>query len=206
MDNRGLAAECYRQALRYDVFCFEAFDSIIKYHMLSAVEEHELINSLPIQDQCSTDEGDILRLLYESKLKKYHTPTVPKQNESKILHKGLDIMQIPSPQINSPIPIIITTPTSMCTPNVARNNDRNLIKNNKQMQMDADIESALLMRLKDSLDLHVAQAERFYYNCDYQQCITLTESILKKDPYHNDCLPIHISCQVELNYSNSKLN
>lgn len=38
MENRGLAADCYRQALRYDVYCFEAFDLLIKYQMLSAAE------------------------------------------------------------------------------------------------------------------------------------------------------------------------
>lgn len=63
----------------------------------------------------------------------------------------------------------------------------------------------LMMRLRDSLDMHVAEAERLYYNCDYQQCSQLTEAILKQDPYHTSCLPIHISCQVELKQSNSKL-
>ena len=29
--------------------------------------------------------------------------------------------------------------------------------------------------------------------------------VLKKDPYHTECLPIHISCLVELKESNSKL-
>lgn len=38
MDNRGPAAECYKQALQFDVYCFEAFDSLIKYQMLTAAE------------------------------------------------------------------------------------------------------------------------------------------------------------------------
>lgn len=38
MDNRGLAADCYKQALHLDVYCFEAFDSLIKYQMLTALE------------------------------------------------------------------------------------------------------------------------------------------------------------------------
>ena len=38
MDNRGPAAECYKQALQYDVYCYEAFDSLIKYQMLTASE------------------------------------------------------------------------------------------------------------------------------------------------------------------------
>lgn len=38
MDNRGLAADCYKHALQLDVYCFEAFDSLIKYQMLTAAE------------------------------------------------------------------------------------------------------------------------------------------------------------------------
>lgn len=38
MDNRGLAAECYKQALHLDVHCFEAFDCLIKYQMFTAAE------------------------------------------------------------------------------------------------------------------------------------------------------------------------
>lgn len=61
-----------------------------------------------------------------------------------------------------------------------------------------------LARLQNSLDLIVAEAERIYYNCDYQKCAALTEKVLSEDPYHHDCLPIHIACQVELKQSNSK--
>lgn len=66
------------------------------------------------------------------------------------------------------------------------------------------VDSVIVAKLKNSLDLQVAEAERLYYNCDYQRCSLLTEAILKKDPYHDACLPIHISCQVELKQSNSK--
>lgn len=38
MDNRGLASECYKQALQCDVHCFEAFDALIQHHMLTATE------------------------------------------------------------------------------------------------------------------------------------------------------------------------
>ena len=38
MDNRGLAAECFREALREDVYCFEAFESLVAHHMLTAQE------------------------------------------------------------------------------------------------------------------------------------------------------------------------
>lgn len=38
MDNRNLAVDCFREALRQDVYCFEAFDMMVHHHMLSAQE------------------------------------------------------------------------------------------------------------------------------------------------------------------------
>ncbi|KAJ8962121.1 hypothetical protein NQ318_018078 [Aromia moschata] len=141
MDNRGLASDCYKQALHTDVYCFEAFDSLIKYQMLTAAEvlEEELLNSLPVSEQCSSEEAEILITLYESKLKKYHTPTISRPHESKILfgntpnvtnNKLLNIMHLtPEPIQSLPTtPLTLVTPPSISTPNVARNNDKNLLK------------------------------------------------------------------------------
>lgn len=36
MDNQNLAAECFREALRLDVFSYEAFSSLIGHHLLTA--------------------------------------------------------------------------------------------------------------------------------------------------------------------------
>jgi len=38
MDNRTLAMECYREAVRQDVYCYEGFDLLVNHHMLSALE------------------------------------------------------------------------------------------------------------------------------------------------------------------------
>lgn len=74
-----------------------------------------------------------------------------------------------------------------------------------QEAMNVDvIDTQVAQRLNDSLDMAVCRAEKLYYNCNYVECNKLTESILKEDPYHNGCLPIHISCQVELKHSTSK--
>ncbi|KAK3888761.1 hypothetical protein Pcinc_007234 [Petrolisthes cinctipes] len=60
-----------------------------------------------------------------------------------------------------------------------------------------------LPTLASNADFITAQAEKLYYNCNYAQCYRLTQEVLKKDPYHTDCLPIHISCLVELKQSNT---
>lgn len=70
MDNRNLAAECFREALRLDVHCYEAFNHLVNNNMMSAQEERELLDSLPISKQCPEEEIELVRFLYENKLKK----------------------------------------------------------------------------------------------------------------------------------------
>ncbi|KAK6622538.1 hypothetical protein RUM44_002350 [Polyplax serrata] len=60
----------------------------------------------------------------------------------------------------------------------------------------------LLLKLEGNLDLMVAEAERHYYNCNYTMCWKITQEVMAKDPYHVACLPIYISCLVELKNSN----
>ncbi|XP_077273220.1 cell division cycle protein 16 [Temnothorax americanus] len=150
MDNRAVATECYKQALQCDVYSYEAFEALVQNQMLSASEERELLESLPFTEQCTKGEAELLRLLYDSKLKKYQEP-------------------------NTKQSLITCSVMGICV---------------------AD-------RLADNLDMEVAKAERLYYNCDYHQCFSLTEKILKKDPYHNSCLPVHIACLVELKKTNA---
>ena len=56
----------------------------------------------------------------------------------------------------------------------------------------------------ENIDLQVAKAERHFYNCDYIQCHRITNAVIKEHTFHDDCLPIHISCLVELQKSNGK--
>lgn len=147
------------------------------------------MKSLPISEQCTEIDAEILKMLYECKRKKYHKTLLPqKQINNKII--SCNIIKNSTPQ-STDLKLGTSTPAS--------------ISITKDEEMSAEyIESNIaLARLQDSLDLAIAEAERLYYNCDYQQCHVLTELILKQDPYHFDCLPIHISCEVELKLSNS---
>ncbi|XP_039276969.1 cell division cycle protein 16 homolog [Nilaparvata lugens] len=136
-DKRGLACDCYKQALHEDVHCYNAFEALVKHQMLSASEEKELLDSLP-----RGEDDKIVTYIYESLLNKYQA--VPEAPPASTLHQCLE----------------------------------------------------------DNLDMTVAKAERFFYACSYKQCIRITEEVLKKDPYHTSCLPIHISCLVELKKTN----
>ena len=51
-------------------------------------------------------------------------------------------------------------------------------------------------------DVVVQQAESAFYNCDFGGSLRLTSGVLKEDPYHTECLPVHVSCLVQTNNSN----
>ncbi|XP_055956001.1 cell division cycle protein 16 homolog [Patella vulgata] len=74
MDNRSLAIECYQEALLHDVYCYEALDLLVNHHMLTAEEEIELMESLPFTVQCPEEEIELVKFLYEDRLKKYNGP------------------------------------------------------------------------------------------------------------------------------------
>ena len=46
MDNRTQATECFKDALKEDPFCHEAFHAITKHQMLKSDEEVDLLNRL----------------------------------------------------------------------------------------------------------------------------------------------------------------
>ncbi|CAG2182648.1 unnamed protein product, partial [Oppiella nova] len=80
LDNRMIAINCFKEALKYDVFCYEAFYSLTQHQMLTRSEEEEIITSLDFTSQCTKDETNFVKFLYESQLKKYDKPgdiTVP---------------------------------------------------------------------------------------------------------------------------------
>lgn len=75
MDNRPLATSNYKEALKLDVYCFEAFDLLTAHHMLTAQEEKDFLDSLPLSQHCNEEEVELLQFLFEHKLKKYNKPS-----------------------------------------------------------------------------------------------------------------------------------
>ncbi|RWS15248.1 cell division cycle protein 16-like isoform X1 [Dinothrombium tinctorium] len=160
MDNRGAAVTCFKEALKWNIHCYEAFHSLVQHQMLTIQEEEELISSLNFDAHCSSEEAKFTKFLYQSQLKKYAKPS--------------DFV-IPDDYLNS---------------------------------------------LQTNVDVQTAMAERCYYNCDYHQCYKFTSQyvfilnafarnddilklrVLEKDIYHTECLPIHLSCLMELKKTN----
>ncbi|KAF3829993.1 hypothetical protein GH733_001418 [Mirounga leonina] len=68
LDNRALATYTYKDILKLHAYCFEAFDLLMSHYMLTAQEENELPESLPLSMLC-TEEQELLCFLFENKFK-----------------------------------------------------------------------------------------------------------------------------------------
>ena len=58
LDNRALASEAFKEALRVDAYCLEAFRALITHEILTADEEKELLTTIPIAAQSDSPGGD----------------------------------------------------------------------------------------------------------------------------------------------------
>lgn len=76
-DNRQMAEACFKTALHYDIFCFEAFTSLTRHHMLTIEEETELLKMLNIETTFEGDNetGQFVKFFYSLQGKKYHKPS-----------------------------------------------------------------------------------------------------------------------------------
>ncbi|KAI1280486.1 Cell division cycle protein 16 -like protein [Halotydeus destructor] len=142
LDNRTSAIESFKEALKYDIYCYEAFQALTQHQMLTMQEEEDLLEQLSSDETCAPDSC-YLRYMYESLLKKYAKPG-----------------ELPEANVNNEY-------------------------------------------LENNVDVLTAQAERCYYNCDYHQCYKITSEVLSRDLYHSQCLPIHLSCLMELKKTNA---
>lgn len=94
-DNRQMAQACFKEALVHDIYCFEAFTSLTRHHMLTIEEETALLNDLNIDATFANDRemGQFVKLFYSLQGKKYHKPTVsviPRQLE--YLSTNVDVL------------------------------------------------------------------------------------------------------------------
>ncbi|KAK9447847.1 uncharacterized protein V1518DRAFT_420601 [Limtongia smithiae] len=67
-NNFEKAKDCFKEALTVDVKCYEAFNELISNNLLTPHEEFEFINALDFQE---TKDGELIKLLYTTKLNKY---------------------------------------------------------------------------------------------------------------------------------------
>jgi len=76
------AKECYKDAVRIDVQCFEAFEQLMKNCLMSPDEEWEFLESLDFDAISITDDtsssqeaAEFTKMLYTTRLSKYKNPS-----------------------------------------------------------------------------------------------------------------------------------
>ncbi|KAJ5177215.1 uncharacterized protein N7482_003092 [Penicillium canariense] len=76
------ARDCYKDAVRIDVQCFEAFDQLMKNSLMSPTEELEFLESLDFDSVSSPDPAitqeaaHFTKMLYTTRLSKYSAPSL----------------------------------------------------------------------------------------------------------------------------------
>ncbi|KOS19654.1 Anaphase-promoting complex subunit cut9 [Escovopsis weberi] len=75
------AKDCYKDAVRIDVQCFEAFQQLMRNSLLSPDEEWQFLESLnfdsihiPGDPSASAEAADFTKMLYTTRLSKYRNP------------------------------------------------------------------------------------------------------------------------------------
>ncbi|ORX75331.1 TPR-like protein, partial [Anaeromyces robustus] len=136
------AKESLKEALFIDVNCYEAFNLLISNYMLTNEEEWELIQSLKYND---TVEGELVKLLFISKIKKY---------------KHLDAINL------------------------------------ALERLDKDF------YLGNNSDILLSQANKYYTQCKFKECLEMTLKILEIDKFNMDCILLHLVCLYELQKKN----
>ncbi|KAK9315883.1 hypothetical protein V1522DRAFT_404892 [Lipomyces starkeyi] len=68
-NNFEKAKDCYKEALTVDIKCYEAFDELIANSLMTPVEEWEFLSSLRFD---GNEDGELVKLLYTTKLNKYY--------------------------------------------------------------------------------------------------------------------------------------
>ncbi|KAL2863265.1 anaphase promoting complex subunit CDC16 [Aspergillus lucknowensis] len=76
------ARDCYKDAVRIDVQCFEAFDQLMKNSLMSPTEELEFLESLDFDSitgpdvSVSQEAAHFTKMLYTTRLSKYSSPAI----------------------------------------------------------------------------------------------------------------------------------
>lgn len=91
------AKDCYKDAVRIDVQCYEAFDQLVKNSLMSPAEEWAFLESLDFDSISVADDGSssqeaaqFTRLLYTTRLSKYeHTAEFIAASETLTTHYNL---------------------------------------------------------------------------------------------------------------------
>lgn len=200
LDDRARAAEWYQKALSADPYCYEAFEALVSPpppvvagppggnasasadgrpdrqvagNMLTSEEEERLVAGLPLGE-----EAGWLRLLYGCKAKKY----------GKLASLGPQLAALEA------APPVLGEHAMGRTEAAGKGKGRGGKKKAPP--------PAAGWGLKGNHDVVIARAEWHYQRGEFGQSHECTAAVLRADPFHLACLPVHLASSVELRKQN----
>ncbi|VDP90497.1 unnamed protein product [Echinostoma caproni] len=92
LDNRAVATQHYREALLYDVTCYEAFEKLVHFQSLTPAEEKALLSELDFTDQLDPTMSALVEFLYKDKLNKSLTSESAIPTGLEMLNDNVDVI------------------------------------------------------------------------------------------------------------------
>ncbi|KAI6984958.1 TPR-like protein, partial [Hortaea werneckii] len=171
------AKECYKDAVRIDVQCFEAFDQLMKNSLMSPGEEWSFVDSLDFES----------------------IQVPPPQSTSPDEERH--------PLGDGRPTATTTTTTSSSSSAEAADFTRNLYltrlsKYSRPEEFTTAIETlSTHYSLSQNSDILLARAELLSTTSQPSRALTLTTQILSRDPYNFPTIPLHLSLLYQQNHT-----
>eukprot|EP00899_Mesostigma_viride_P002645 jgi/Mesvir1/12381/Mv00559-RA.3 len=216
LSNRAKATHWFKAAVKADPFCYQAVEKLLEHQLLTAEQEQQLFESL----DRSSPMAEWLVSLYTCKRKKYNQldtfEATVRSLETGQAGTGGSATRGDEPVGGVPSGRLDrggaeAGPQTLGSTRAARVG-RGLSAEfgdvggaaGEAAAADAGGETSPrgLGRLDGNGDVMSWRADYEFHKGDFLACVTLTERLLERDPYHLSCLPIHLAACVELKRSN----
>ncbi|KAK9790319.1 hypothetical protein WJX73_003955 [Symbiochloris irregularis] len=202
MDNQAQAVTWLKAALKADPFCYEALQMLMDNHMLTQSDEEELLQQLPFRA-----DDTWLRLLYTAKRKKYGQMTTLEGTLDRLEegangvshmdddHEGNDAADnvIHARRSHNGAQVSTSAADHAATGEAAQD---------EHMRAEDNGNIARGCGLSGCIDVAVCRVEWLYYMGAYQECYDLSCTVIERDPYALEVMPLHLAAAVELRKKN----
>ena len=192
-ENWPLAARCYTSALQSDALCYEALDRLVSNHMISMVEQRELL--VELEPKLQEIGAEWLRIYYRCKLEpdegRHIAAALGRTGDSRWddEHGSCGV------GLHDSTPRSTGVATDAVVPSAQAIGDVRAVTGAIPETL-SDETSRSMLELQDNCDMLTAAAEYEYTHEHFRTCYELTSLVLQKDPFQQQVLPVHICAMV----------
>uniref|UniRef100_A0A913HDK6 Cdc23 domain-containing protein n=1 Tax=Strongyloides stercoralis TaxID=6248 RepID=A0A913HDK6_STRER len=207
--NREAAKACFLNCLKLDICCYEAWDFVLKYHLLKREEINKLLSDIP--DNCS-DITEVMRIYVESY---QNQPPVRPINDFEfgiIDENDWYAMRLFGPQtekkwlqLNGPRPgnpregqMKYTKPKKSEKKDIV-----SIIENPALKERLSKNQKALKIhdKLVDDVDMITIKAMKYYNAGENQRCLEITQELYNKYGFNSFFFLLHLAVLTEMKKS-----